>query len=71
MPNLKNLSPVELLITNFVKGKPQVMMSDIIMFRGKDSAHTIRIVNRLIWRKVLKRGNKIGRERIIKVSKQL
>lgn len=69
--NIKNLSPVELLIFNFVKGKKQVMMSDIIMFRGKDSAHTTRVVNRLIWRKVLKRGGKIGRNRIIKVYKQV
>lgn len=69
--NLKNLTPVENIIVNFVRGKPQVMMSEIIMFRGKDSAHTTRIVNRLIWRKVLKRGKLIGRERIIKVSKQL
>ena len=69
--NTKNLSPVEQLLFIFVKDKKQVMMEDIIKFRGKDSAHTTRVVNRMIWRKILKRGGKIGRKRIIKVSKQV
>jgi len=69
--NTKDLSPVEQLFFNFIKGKDQVMMEDLIKFRGKDSAHTTRIVNRMIWRKILKRGKKIGRNRIIKVSKQV
>lgn len=69
--NIKKQTPVETLIINFCRGKKYVMMEDIINFRGKDQAHTIRVINRLIWRKILKRGGKIGNKRIIKVTKQI
>ncbi|NIT99631.1 MAG: hypothetical protein GWN01_01405 [Nitrosopumilaceae archaeon] len=53
-----------------MRDKDEVMLQDIMKFRGKDEAHTIRAINKLVLYGFLKRGKRVGRQRIIKSTRR-
>lgn len=64
-----NLSPVERLLFNFIYKEGSRTLQEVMKFRGKDEAHTHRVLNRLIWYKLITKSGK-GKEKVVKINKR-